>query len=308
MSRERSGLFFCLVSAAAFSSSTFFGRIALDDGVGVLTLLALRYGGATFLFRGLVVLTHQHLPRRNAALRVVGLGAVLLSGQAALFYSALERLDASLTVLLLYTFPAMVAVASIATGREPPSRRKAGAVLVATTGTGLVLLGDAHLRGDGVGIVLGLAAAVAAWVVISDRVLQGMPPLVVSALVSTGAALALWGVGLAIGGIDLTIGPVGWGAIFGTVLISTVLAISTAMAGMVRVGPTVASVVMTAEVPLAVTWAILLLGERLHTVQAVGGVLVVAAVVLLQVRTIRWPAWAARSTSPIQGEGSGYAP
>jgi drug/metabolite transporter (DMT)-like permease len=306
MSRERAGLLLCLLSAAAFSSSTVFGRFAFQDGVGVLTLLALRYGGAVALFWGLVWLTRQRLPDRIAALRVLALGAVLLSLQAALFYSALERLDAGLTVLLLYTFPAMVAIASVAIGREPPSRRKAAAVLVATIGTGLVLLGDADLRADGLGLVLGLASALAAaaWVLASDRVLQGMPSLIVSALVSTGAALSLWGVGLAVGAIDFTIGAAGWGAILGTVLISTVLAISTSMSGMARVGPTVTSVLLTAEVPLAVTWSILLLGERLHTLQAVGGALVVAAVLLLQAGTIRWPAWAtARFASGIRGSG-----
>jgi drug/metabolite transporter (DMT)-like permease len=302
MSRDRIGVLLCLLSAAAFSSSTIFGRIALEDGVGVLTLLALRYGGAVVLFWGLVYLARQRLPGRDAVLRVLALGAVLLAGQAALFYSALERLDAGLTVLLLYTFPAMVAVGSVAIGRERVSRRKAGAVLVATLGTGLVLLGDAHLRGDGAGVMLGLASAVAAaaWVLVSDRVLQGMPSLVVSALVSTGAALALWAVGLAVGAIELGIGPVGWGAILGTILISTVLAISTSMAGIARVGPTVTSVLLTAEVPLAVTWATLLLGERLQVVQAIGGALIVAAVLLLQAGSIRRPAWVAPRRASLQ--------
>jgi drug/metabolite transporter (DMT)-like permease len=103
---------------------------------------------------------------------------------------------------------------------------------------------------------------------------------------------------LAIRAIELDLGPVGWGAIVGTVVISTVLAISTSMAGIARVGPTVTSVLLTAEVPLAVTWAILL-GERLHAVQAVGGVLVVAAVVLLQAGPIRRPAWASARYAPL---------
>jgi drug/metabolite transporter (DMT)-like permease len=196
MIRERGGVLLCLISAAAFSSSTIFGRVALENGVGVMTLLALRYGGATFLFRGLVWLARQRLLGQSGGVRVLGIGAVLLAGQAALFYSALARLDAGLCVLLLYTFPAMVAVGSVAIGREWPSRRKAGATLVAMTGTGLVLLGDAHLRGDRVGVALGLAsalaAAAAAWVLVSDRVLTGMPPLTVSTLVSTGAAIGLW--------------------------------------------------------------------------------------------------------------------
>jgi drug/metabolite transporter (DMT)-like permease len=312
MTRERAGVLFRLLSAAAFSSSTIFGRVAFQDGVGVLTLLALRYGGAVVLFWGLVWLTRQRLPTDPmAALRVLGLGAAVLSLQAALFYSSLERLDAGLTVLLLYTFPAMVAVGSVAIGREPPSRRKAAAVLVASVGTGLVLLGDAQLRGDGLGVALGLASALAAagWLLVSDRVLRGMSSLVVSALVSTGAALALWVVGLAIGAVDVGFGAVGWAAVLGTVVISTVLAISTSMAGIARVGPTVTSVLMTAEVPLAVTWATLLLGERLQAVQLIGGALVVAAVLLLQAGPLRRPAWAtARPAAEIRPEGGAQAP
>jgi drug/metabolite transporter (DMT)-like permease len=290
MSRERSGVLFCLLSAAAFSTSTIFGRVALQDGAGVATILALRYGGAALVFWWLVRLAGQPLPERSAAMWAVGLGAVLVSLQAALFYSALARLDAGLVTLLLYTFPAIVAVGSVAIRREPPSRRKASAVLVASIGVGLVLLGDAQLRADGLGIALGLAAALsaAAWVLASDRVLKRMPALVVSALISTGAALSLWIVALLIGAIELGFGAAGWGAILGTVLVSTVLAISTSMAGLARVGPTVTSILLTAEVPLAVTWATVLLGERLQTAQVVGGVLVVAAVVLLQAGTIRW--------------------
>lgn len=82
-------------------------------------------------------------------------------------------------------------------------------------------------------------------------------------------------------------------------MIATVLAISTSLAGMVRVGPTVCSVLLTAEVPLAVTWATLLLGERLEPVQLLGGVLVVAAVLLLQAGTIRWPAWVQARAVPL---------
>jgi drug/metabolite transporter (DMT)-like permease len=301
MSRERAGLAFCLLSASAFSSAGLFGRLALDDGVGVMTLLALRYGGATALFWPLVRLSGQRLPGWRTAASVLGLGAGLFALQAGLFYAALDRLDAGLCTLLLYTFPAVVAVGSVVVGRERPSVRKAVAVLVATIGIGLVLLGDASLRSDVIGVVLALGSAVcaAAWVLASDRVLRGAPALVVSALVSTGAALSYWLAGLAIGSIALDFGMVGWAATLGTILISTVLAISTSLAGMARVGPTICSVLLTVEVPLAVTWAALLLGERLEPLQLSGGALVVAALVLLQAGTIRWPAWVQVSSAPL---------
>lgn len=188
MTRERAGLLLCLLSASAFSSAGLLGRLAFDDGVGVMTLLALRYGGATLLFWPLVRLGGEHLPDWPTVVSVLGLGAGLFAFQAGLFYAALARLDAGLCTLLLYTFPAMVTVGAIIIGRERPSLIKAGAVCVATVGIGLVLLGDATVRADILGVVLALASAVCAagWVLASDRILRGVPALVVSALVSTG--------------------------------------------------------------------------------------------------------------------------
>lgn len=292
MTREQTGLLLCLLSAAAFSTSTLFGRVALDDGAGVITILALRYLGASPIFWAIVKIAGQPLPSSTAAARVIGLGATLVALQAILFYVALDRLDAGLVTLLLYTFPTLVAIGAVVIGREQPSRRKALAVLVASVGVVLVLVGDAHVDTDVIGIALALASAVACagWVLLSDRVLVGMPSLVVSALISTGAALTLCLVGLAMGAIQFGFGAPGWAAILATILVSTVLAISTSLAGMARVGPTITSILLTAEVPLAVTWATVLLGERLERIQVVGGILVVAAVILLQAGTIRWPA------------------
>jgi drug/metabolite transporter (DMT)-like permease len=297
---HRAGVLLCLVAAAAFSSSTVFGRLALDDGAGVMTILALRYTGAALLFWALVAATGLRLPGRTATLQVLALGAGAMALQAVFFYSALARLDAGLVTLLLYTFPAIVAVGSIVIGREQPSRRKVGAVAVATAGAALVFLGDASLGADMVGVLLALGAAIgcAVWLLAGDHLLRGIPPLVVSALAASGAGVTLWLVGFAVGGIAFEYGAVGWGAIFGTVVISTGLAISTSMAGMARVGPTVTSVLLTVEVPLAVTWALVLLGERLQPMQFAGGALVVLAILLLQVPALRWPGGALARYAP----------
>ncbi len=302
MTSERAGLLLCLLSAAAFSTSTIFGRIALEDGASVLTILGLRYAGAAPLFFGLVIACRHHLPATGPAMRVFGLGAVAVAAQAALIYAALTRLDAGLVTILLYSFPAMVAVGAIALGREQPSWRKVGALVVATAGILLVLAGNAELEADWIGIGLAIASAVccAGWLLASDRVLKGMPSLVVSALISTGAASSIWVVGLASGRISFDFGPAAWGAILGTIVITTVVAISTSLAGMARVGPTVASILLTAEVPMAVTWATILLGEGLKPPQQLGGGLVVLAVVLLQLPAIGWPAWATARYAPLR--------
>jgi drug/metabolite transporter (DMT)-like permease len=67
-------------------------------------------------------------------------------------------------------------------------------------------------------------------------------------------------------------------------LVSTVIAVSCFFAGLRRVGPSEAAILSTFEPPVTVMLAFLVLGERLTMPQLAGGALVLAAVVMLQLR------------------------
>ena len=90
--------------------------------------------------------------------------------QAGLFFTALERMDASLLSLILYTFPAFVTVAAVALGRETPSRRRVGALLVSSSGLALVLLGAGAGAFDWIGAAMAVGAALTytAYILVSD--------------------------------------------------------------------------------------------------------------------------------------------
>ena len=83
--------------------------------------------------------------RTLGSLRGLAAGAALglfgYSVQAGLYFGALQRIDAGVASLLLYAYPAFVTVAAIALRRESPSRRKLGALALASGGVALVLLG-----------------------------------------------------------------------------------------------------------------------------------------------------------------------
>ena len=114
-----SGTLLCLASAAAFGAMGVFGRLAYDDGATVGTLLAVRFVLAAALCWALVLARGElgSLSRRDA-LAALALGAVGYAAQAGGYFAALERIDPSLLALLVYTFPAIVAVAAVALGRE----------------------------------------------------------------------------------------------------------------------------------------------------------------------------------------------
>ena len=141
-----------------------FGKLAYDDGATVGTLLVTRFVLAAALFWVLALSTGtarrvRELPRRDVAI-ALSLGAIGYGAQAGCYFAALDRLDASLLALILYTFPAMVTVAAIALGREPASRRTAAALGLASLGLVLVLAGATAGALDAAGIGLGLTAAV----------------------------------------------------------------------------------------------------------------------------------------------------
>ncbi len=282
------GTLLCIGSAAAFGAMAVLGKLAYDEGATVGTLLAVRFALAAALFWALVLAGGEAGELRRLAPRdiviALALGACGYAAQAGCFFAALERIDASLLSLLLYTFPAMVAVAAIALGRERADARRLGALGLASVGLVLVLASAKPGTLDALGAALALSAAVVytTYILVSQGVAGRIRPTLLSALVCSSAAVTLT-LGSALLG-DLRPGevtPAGWGWLAGIAVVSTVAAVSLFFAGLKRVGPTTASVLSTVEPVVTVVLAFLVFGELLGALQLLGGFLVIAAVLVL---------------------------
>jgi len=279
------GVLLCLASAAAFGAMGVFGKRAYDEGATVGTLLAVRFAFAGLVLAGAAAATGalRGCSRRDLAL-AAGLGAVAYSAQAGAYFAALARIDAGLLSLLVYTFPAIVAVAAAAIGRQRAGRRTAVALALSSGGLALVVAGAGAGALDPVATALGLGAACvyAAYVLSSERVAERIGALGLSALVCAGAATTLTLVAAAAGELrpgDVSAAGFGWlGAI---ALVSTVGALALFFAGLPLVGPTAASILSTAEPVTAVVLAFAVLGDTLGPVQLAGGALVLAAAAVL---------------------------
>jgi drug/metabolite transporter (DMT)-like permease len=217
------------------------------------------------------------------------LGRIAQAGQTWLFGSSLKRIDAALAILLLYAYPAMVTIGAVLIGRERLTVQRVIALVVATAGVVLVVSGPHNGTYDRIGIALALGAALVytCTLLTGHAILRAIQPMTLAGLVATGAAITFTTVGIASREVRFDFSPWGWLPIIGLALFASVLATVMNYSGMTRVGPTVASIIGTLEIPLGVLLAALLLGERLGPVQIGGGALVVTAVVLLQLRRIR---------------------
>ena len=199
------GALLCLASAAAFGAMGDLRQARLRRGrdrrhAAGHPLRARRR--AVLAARGLRRAAPRELralPRRDVGI-ALALGAVGYGAQAGGYFAALERLDASLLSLLVYTFPVIVTVAAIALGRErgePPHGRRAGARLDrARPRAGRA---PPRARSTRSARRSGSAAAVvySAYILTSEGVAARVGPLALSTLVCTGAATTLTLGGLA---------------------------------------------------------------------------------------------------------------
>jgi drug/metabolite transporter (DMT)-like permease len=264
-----------------------FAKQAYAAGFDVAPLLALRFSLAAAVFWTVFAVRRAGLPSRRTVLAGLAMGAFGYAAQAGLYFGALTRIDASLTSLLLYTYPGLVFVLAVTLGREHATPSRLAVLGLATGGTALVLVGGGVGGVDGLGVAMGLGAALvySVYIVVADRVLGDADPFTLAAFVMTGAAVATFVVAaatgnLGVGGVDA--GGYGW--LLCVALVSTVLAVSAFFAGMPLVGPATASIVSTVEPVVTIGLATAVFGEALGAGQFAGGALVLVAVVLLQRR------------------------
>lgn len=284
------GIALCLGSAAAFGAMGIFGKLAYEQGSTVATLLSTRFILAALLLWAMLAATGgvgrlRALGRRDVLL-ALALGAVGYGAQAGCYFAALERMDASLLALVLYTYPAMVALAAIALGRERPSARTGGALALAASGLVLVLAGAAagSLEATATALGLGAATVYTVYILTSEGIASRADALPLATLVCSGAAVTLTAAGVLTGGLDpAAVTAPGWLWLSALAVVSTVAAIALFFAGLRIVGPTAAAILSTLEPVTTVVLAAAVFGESLGPGQLAGGALVLGAALAVRV-------------------------
>lgn len=284
---RRLGVLLCGVSAVAFALLGPFGIPAFATGASVNTVIGWRFLLAAAAVWLIVVVTGRPLGRGRALWQPLLMGAVLYATQSGLYFLALQRLTVGLTSLLLYTMPVMVVLVSVATRRERPNVRVFAALALAVGGVGLALLGPGVGAVSGLGVVFGLGSAVVYTVYFfgMDTLPDTTDRITATALICSGAAAAHVLVGNLRGVFDwrppadLMIWVVAMAGI------STVLAMMLLLTGIRGAGASRASVVSCLEPITAVILGASVFSDPFGPVQWVGTAGVVAAVVLLGLRS-----------------------
>jgi drug/metabolite transporter (DMT)-like permease len=254
--------------------------------VKVLPLLAWRYVIAALL---IAALERGPRPPLGERLRLWAIGSVFVFNSIA-YFRALEQIPASVTALVLYTYPVIVALLAALVGVERLRWRALVAALGAFAGCALTAGGARQgepLPLSGIAWALAAALVYASYIVLSSRFGQGVPARVLALHLAQAAAVLCVAFALADGGLSLPIDPRGLLAVAGIGVVSTVVAMTTFLAGMALVGPTRASVLSSLEVIVTLVLAFALLGERLEGGQWAGAALILGAVAFQNLGVLR---------------------
>jgi drug/metabolite transporter (DMT)-like permease len=294
------GLLLAIVSAVTFGSSGVGAKALIASGWTAGGAVLARLSGAALVLLTIATITYRgRWPSGPGAVRTLLIyGAVAMAGTQFAYFNAVRTLDVGVALLIEFLAPVLLLAWTAARTRTvPPAATLTGAAVALI---GLVLVIDPRGTGplDLTGVLWALAAAVglSAFFVLSSRDNSGLPTLVMAAGGTTvGAAL----IGLAgltgvipirmttertvLAGYEVAwYVPTLW-----LVLLATVVAYLTGIGAIGRLGTRVASFVALTEVLAAIIIAWLVLAELPGPTQLLGGILILAGIVIVQQRDQR---------------------
>ncbi len=283
---RRGGPLFVLAAATLWGSLGVAGRFAFQAGVGPLEAAFYR---AAISFAALILIlgifNRRALRVRPAELSLFAeFGLVSIAVFFVVYLTAVSKTSVATAAILLYTAPAFVIVLSALLFREPLTRGKIVAVVLAFAGCVLVVRGydlaGLRLNLSGVAAGLGSGLTYALYSIFGKAALRRHSPLTTLTYALGFGTIFLGAAALATGTLTASHSRMGWAATAYLALVTTLLAQWLYLTGLHQIEAGRASLVATVEPVVAAALGYFVLGERLDPPQLLGGALVLSAVMI----------------------------
>ena len=228
-------------------------------------------------------------PRQAFQCVLVGL---LFCGELYGLLSSVRYIPVGLAMIIMYTYPLMIAVAGWVSGTESFTVDRLLAILAAFAGLALALhTPDAEIDWRGVAWAVFTAVTFSAVLIVSGRTMRNVDRRILMLYLTSTAAAIVGVVSLTLVSLEWPRTQPGWtllGASTGLyVVASTLLYVAIKM-----IGPFRTAIIDNSAPVWAIVLAALLLGQRMSGMQIFGGALVIGAVLLVQL-SLRVPVRAA---------------
>jgi drug/metabolite transporter (DMT)-like permease len=274
------------ISATGFGAIPILTSLAEQSGASLLNALWWRYLLGTLM----LAVFAGSMRALRAPWRAI-LPVIVLAGGAQAFIafvslSALDYIPAAPLSFLFYTYPAWVAVLAAARGTEKLTLTRVVALALSLGGIGVMIgapsVGSLHP----VGVTLALIAAVAyaMYIPLIGKYQEQLSEWIAAVYSALGAGVILLAIALLTHRASVALTANAWLAIGGLAFWSTAIAFIAFLRGLRVLGPVRTAIVSTVEPFWTALLGARILGQRLSMATLGGGLLIAAAVVLLQMR------------------------
>ncbi len=272
-----------IVSAFSFGSISVLTVLTTRAGTPLLTAMAWRYVLAVVLLGASVSAAQLRTIGRQRIVQLMLIGGF---GQALITYlslHALEYISVGPLAFLFYTYPAWVALLAAIRRTERLTPARIIALVLALAGV-TIMVGAPTGKLNPIGVILALASALlySAYLPALGQVQEGVPALLATILLITGAAISFVIATLFASELFIPRSIPVWMNILLLAFVSTVIAFSSLIKGLSVLGPVRTAIIATVEPFFTAMLAVLVLGNQFSAATLIGGVLIAAAVLLIE--------------------------
>lgn len=281
---KKIGIVEVILSGICFGFLGLFGKKAFLLGITPGELLALRYSIAAVMLFIFLLATNPKSMKLNFkdTFISIALGIFGYALFSSLFFYALTGLSASLTVLLLYTYPIIVTILSRFILKEEFTKNKILSLILVSIGMTLLVAGEWKIAGAKYFISgLGAAFFYSLYIIYSRKYLERVPAYTSSFYVQIGAGVILSIINFQ--NIQRPFEILNQHFVFISLMafVCSFLAMSLFLSGLQKISSSETSILSTTEPISGIIIATIFLGEKMNLQQGMGSVLILMGLILV---------------------------
>lgn len=294
MSEKRLGTLITLIAGIAWGLSGVSGQYLMSRGVSVDMITSLRLLVSGLFLVGLAYATAKEqllavLKDKNALLGIFIFAMLGLVLNQTAYLQAIYHTNAGTATVLQYLCPILVLAYTCLKDRQVPTGTEIVSILLAIVGTFLIATHGQlnELSITPIGLFWGIFSAFtyALYIILPGK------------LIRLYGSMVVIGLGMLMGGIVVTLGVQTWkqslpldtGTAFGLlgiVGVGTIFAYTAFLKGVSLVGPVNGSLLASIEPIVSVFFAVWLVNEQFYTIDFVGMLLILLAVLLISLKDL----------------------
>lgn len=294
MAEKRLGTLITLIAGIAWGLSGVSGQYLMSRGVSVDMITSLRLLVSGFFLVGLAYATVKEqllavLKDKNALLGIFIFAMLGLVLNQTAYLQAIYHTNAGTATVLQYLCPILVLAYTCLKNREKPSGIELISIILAVAGTFLIATHGKldELSVAPIGLFWGIFSAFtyALYIILPGK------------LIRQYGSITVIGLGMLMGGFVVTLGlqtwqhrlPIDGGSLLGLlgiVGVGTIFAYTAFLKGVSLVGPVNGSLLASIEPIASVFFAVWLVNEQFYTIDFVGMLLILLAVLLISLKDL----------------------